>query len=378
MPGSAITQLTEYFAPADSFDEDQRALAGAHVAVCFLTVFLTLLVVVLLPFSPLDRDQLLISEVVAALTIVGYSISLISLRYSGRLTVAIKIYSVTILANIVSVVFLTGGFSESPQLILLLFVPIWSFLMLEQKDGLIAGVVVAVVVVSLYFLEASGFVFQQYIPVGARPFMQLQAWVGQLVILVSGLYIHVHRYNALNGRLNVERGQFAYKSLHDPLTGLANRTLFYRRAQASLEHALEGDLKMGLIYLDLDKFKAVNDTYGHEAGDKVLTVIAERLQEVVRGSDTVARLGGDEFAIVLHGLIDIDAARRICGKVVDCINKPITHDEYVLHVSVSAGAAVAPDHGTQLDDLCSLADDAMYEAKDGLASICFAQGVAVA
>ncbi|WP_101758273.1 GGDEF domain-containing protein [Oceanicoccus sp. KOV_DT_Chl] len=372
MSENLITKSILYFIPSDSFNEELNGLPGAYVAVCLITAILTLLVAIFLPFSPLSSEQLINAEVIALLTAAGYLGGLLILRYSGHLIVSINLYSVTVFANILSIVFLTGGFSESPQLILMLFVPIWSFIMLEAIYGFLASIAVVIAVVLLYVLEAQGFVFPQYIPEQAIPYMRLQAWIGLLLIVTACLYTHVHKYNALNERLSNERGRFAYESLHDPLTGLCNRTLFYKRARAAIEHTLDGELKMAIIYLDVDEFKPINDELGHEVGDNVLKIIASRLMLAVRSSDTVARLGGDEFGIVLHGMADKDVARVISEKIVTALSAPIVTAEHELRVGSSLGVVVGPDNGTQLDALVRQADNAMYEAKRGVDKICFA------
>ena len=153
-------------------------------------------------------------------------------------------------------------------------------------------------------------------------------------------------------------------AFYDALTGLPNRLLFRERLERSLKAARRSTAKLtAVLFLDLDKFKAVNDTYGHTTGDALLQEVARRLSEAVREVDTVARLGGDEFAIVLHEIVDITAPERIAEKIIAAINQPVFVEEHNCHVGTSIGIAIAPNHTEQAMLLVELADAAMYAAK---------------
>ena len=153
-------------------------------------------------------------------------------------------------------------------------------------------------------------------------------------------------------------------AFYDALTGLPNRLLFRERLERSLKAARRAPSgRTAVLYLDLDKFKPVNDTYGHTTGDALLQEVARRLGEAVREVDTVARLGGDEFAIVLHEIADVDAPQRVAQKIIAAINQPVFVAGYNCHVGTSIGIAIAPDHAEQATALVELADAAMYAAK---------------
>jgi diguanylate cyclase (GGDEF)-like protein/PAS domain S-box-containing protein len=152
------------------------------------------------------------------------------------------------------------------------------------------------------------------------------------------------------------------QALHDPLTGLANRALLHDRLTSAIAVAQRQDTPLSLLLLDLDGFKAVNDRFGHHAGDIVLVETAARLSGAVRESDTAARLGGDEFVLMLPAtplLGSIEAARAL----VDFIVAPINVDGKALTVGASIGIAVFPNHGRDAEVLLAAADSAMYEAK---------------
>jgi diguanylate cyclase len=170
---------------------------------------------------------------------------------------------------------------------------------------------------------------------------------------------------ALQNQLNEEQTRLAHRALHDQLTGLPNRALLADRlfqAAASLERRGSGAV---LLYLDLDNFKAINDRFGHPAGDRLLITVAARLQRLARAGDTVARLGGDEFVVLANDLADPEAAARsLAERIHLAMREPVPVGERQLHTSVSIGIApVVPDADPEV--CLAQADAAMYEAKRG-------------
>jgi diguanylate cyclase (GGDEF)-like protein/PAS domain S-box-containing protein len=153
--------------------------------------------------------------------------------------------------------------------------------------------------------------------------------------------------------------QLEHQALHDALTGLPNRKLFMQRLDHALELARRRDERVAVAFVDLDGFKAVNDTHGHEAGDHLLADIGRRLGTVLRGSDLVARLGGDEFCAILTGVVDQAAARSIAQRMLDTIAPAIEHP----NVTASIGVALFPDDATEPSILLRQADAAMYRVK---------------
>ena len=154
-----------------------------------------------------------------------------------------------------------------------------------------------------------------------------------------------------------------HQALHDELTGLPNRVLLRERAEALLALSRRRGEKLALLVVDLDRFKEVNDTFGHESGDELLRVIAERLRAGLRDSDVVARLGGDEFAVVLPGT-DAATAVRVAQSLRAAVVAALHLRGYVVAVSASIVAAVAPDDGCDVGTLLQRADVALYLAKD--------------
>ena len=157
--------------------------------------------------------------------------------------------------------------------------------------------------------------------------------------------------------------RLGYLATHDVLTNLANRMLFEERLTHAIVHAKRFGRKVAVMYLDLDRFKLVNDTLGHNAGDEVLKMVAERIVANVRANDTVARMGGDEFALVLEEVDDVRDVGRVARKLLDEVGRAIDIVDRQIFVTPSIGISIYPDDGTEAEDLILLADQAMYGAK---------------
>jgi diguanylate cyclase (GGDEF)-like protein/PAS domain S-box-containing protein len=154
-----------------------------------------------------------------------------------------------------------------------------------------------------------------------------------------------------------------WSASHDGLTGLANRSLFQERLDLAIQAANVDGGAVGLLLLDLDHFKQINDTLGHDAGDSLLTLFAERLRSVVRATDTVARLGGDEFAIVLPDVQSELSLIQLSRSIHDCLREPFVHAGRMLDCRASMGASMFPMHGRTSEALMKNADIALYAAK---------------
>ncbi len=166
-----------------------------------------------------------------------------------------------------------------------------------------------------------------------------------------------------NSELKQQEDRLRYLAYHDPLTGLPNRKLFAEQLEESLSWAKTNDLMVGLLFIDLDGFKQVNDTLGHEMGDRLLVTIAGRLNNILRVSDTVARLGGDEFTIILRAIPKEDVAARVAEKILIAIAEPIVLENNVARVSASIGISIYPLNSQDTETLIKQADSAMYRAK---------------
>jgi diguanylate cyclase (GGDEF)-like protein/PAS domain S-box-containing protein len=165
--------------------------------------------------------------------------------------------------------------------------------------------------------------------------------------------------------------RIAHLAHYDPLTGLANRALFTREMDAALSRVQRLGRHIALLCLDLDRFKAINDSYGHMTGDQLLIEVADRLRGCVRKSDLIARMGGDEFAII-QDIENPQDAQHLATRIVEAMKQPIVINDIALEVGASVGIAIAPTDGMDANNLLSRADLAMYRVKaDGRNSWCF-------
>lgn len=155
-----------------------------------------------------------------------------------------------------------------------------------------------------------------------------------------------------------------YQANHDTLTDLPNRVLFNNLVSQAVLKAQKNKEELALLFIDLDRFKKINDSLGHLIGDKVLVEISKRLKEITRQEDTLARLGGDEFTILVQDITKIQDASAMAQKILDELKKPLYIDEHTLYVSSSVGISLYPKDTTEVNELFMYADTAMYKAKD--------------
>ncbi|MDX8529139.1 EAL domain-containing protein [Mesorhizobium sp. MSK_1335] len=186
-----------------------------------------------------------------------------------------------------------------------------------------------------------------------------------IALLVAGgvLVFLLRRLRRASAALQTSQDQAQYLAFHDTLTGLPNRALFEDRLRRMLLFAGQSETRVALLYLDLDRFKHINDTLGHPAGDKLVRQTAARLKHTIREVDTVARLGGDEFAVILLDVPDVGSAEDIAERLLLKLREPFRLIDDQVFVSASIGIALSSGSDTDADDLLRKADIALYEAK---------------
>lgn len=179
---------------------------------------------------------------------------------------------------------------------------------------------------------------------------------------VNQLKEYVQQLSDLNKRLREKEREIARLAYYDKLTSVANRTLFYSLGDKFLSNARRKQILLGLMFIDLDNFKCINDNYGHKAGDRVLIQVAEILTKSVRENDIVARYGGDEFIVLLPDLQNKEDTLGIAQRITERIEN-LQMEGMELQVTTSIGASFYPDDGETIDEMITKADRAMYQAK---------------
>ncbi|HZV62041.1 MAG TPA: EAL domain-containing protein [Methylophilaceae bacterium] len=200
---------------------------------------------------------------------------------------------------------------------------------------------------------------------------EFEASISLLPNIANNAIVGVHGIIRDISDRKISERKVLYLANHDALTGLPNRNLLYDRMQHAIDHARRYKTLVGVLFMDLNRFKIINDSLGHDKGDLLLQTVAQRLKEIVRDEDTVARLGGDEFVIVLEHVRDIEDIARFSNDLLRVVCQPTSLGGVTISVSTSIGACVYPNDGEEPYNLLKNADLAMYTAKElGLGRFC--------
>ena len=213
-----------------------------------------------------------------------------------------------------------------------------------------------------YFWKVVSFISPQEIQAHNRRYL-LESLIGGALLFVIAGGLSWAASDILTKR-HLRRLELQQLAHIDPLTMLPNRAAFNHNLEVALSQRIVTGRKVGLLFLDLDGFKAINDTHGHDIGDEVLVAVGRRLQCSVRPSDTVSRLGGDEFTVILTDIDEDEDAEMSANRIIRSVSQPIAIGDLLLKVGVSVGIAVAPTHGTHAQTLIKVADSGMYLAKN--------------
>jgi diguanylate cyclase (GGDEF)-like protein len=184
------------------------------------------------------------------------------------------------------------------------------------------------------------------------------------VVNAISLSLEIKKRRLVQEELKQQKESLHYQAHHDSLTKLPNRFLFNDRLSQSIKQAQRDDTKLAVLFLDLDHFKGINDSMGHNIGDELLTEVAQRLKNEIRQTDTLARLGGDEFCIVLNNISNNDAVIEVTQNLLKVMNAPVELLNQSFYVTVSVGVAIYPDDGNTPEEMLKNADAAMYHAKE--------------
>ena len=263
-------------------------------------------------------------------------------------------------------VLVTGG-PATTEILPMMVIPVFlAFMMLGHRYGLLWAVVVGGLNYLLVALDYFGVQFMNVAPPEAAQQLRVFNWTYFFVTTIFLVMIYDSMNRRLSAEKNAERERFRYMAMHDSLTGLPNRKYFDEVLETVLALADRSKNTIAIGLLDINKFKAVNDEVGHEAGDIVLQVVADRLSNALRKSDKVAHLGGDEFALILNNVKTADDITSVSNKMLDAVAEPIQLDiDGTSHITVSCsiGLALYPTDTDDENELRSFSDKAVDCAK---------------
>jgi len=191
-------------------------------------------------------------------------------------------------------------------------------------------------------------------------------WISENARVVEDANGAIRFFEGTVEDISVRKAQerrIAHQATHDGLTGLPNRYLLHDRVEQAIRQAAREKTHVGMLFIDLDRLKQVNDTLGHQAGDEMIRIIAERLRRCLRSGDTVARIGGDEFVLLLPGLLAVEAVEIAKKRVKEATGAPCLIEGQAIPASCSVGSSIYPQDGTDAEALLKRADEAMYLEK---------------
>ncbi|MFA5494358.1 MAG: GGDEF domain-containing protein [Porticoccaceae bacterium] len=299
---------------------------------------------------------------VSTMIAVGLFAILWLFRRTGSFVLVANLYGLIATLSTLCLIMVSGGFQHSPLLPWWPLIVIFTFIMAGWRTAACWGLVGMMLWLWGSKLDEAYYVSIFSHDTLAQSYRFSTVLAGGALLMVMWFFDFFQRQ--LLGRLQVERDRALFSAAHDPLTGLANRKTFEQRLEHVLAHKLGDESVDGVLIIDLDGFKEVNDSLGHQAGDAVLMAIAERLRCNVRHSDLAARLGGDEFAVLLRGLRAPGDLDIIVGHLHRAISAPIELAEGpAVAVGASIGVALVSGDGDDLESLLHNADQAMYHAK---------------
>jgi len=361
-----IGTLLDRFIPAAIKDHSRERLVRARVLVAALLlgcVYTALAELPTLFLRDSNSGHQLAGVAVACATMAFYAGCLVALKRTASLTLAGNLFGFGIFCGVTAAVAVTGGFQKSPFLQILLIVPLFVFLICGRRSGYLWTVAIIVTFSAFFALSQTDIEIPDLASTAHQNVIVYAIWVVLCFSLMTCLAIFDGLNESLAQRIRIERDKFEHEAAHDLLTGLANRRTYHRVLAQSIEECRTSGTQLALLVIDLNGFKPINDRFGHHAGDFVLQIVAERLKNAVRTSDTVARLGGDEFSVILRAIKDQSVAVHVAKKIQDSFSEPVKFENNLLPLNASIGIASYPGDGQDPDALTRSADTAMYSAK---------------
>jgi diguanylate cyclase (GGDEF)-like protein len=332
------------------------------VVMLSLVLCLCLLYVGLPQLVPISPEGARLADHLLAILGAGTIVTLAVFKVFKSRKLAANLFGVILWCVFFQTASFTGGIA-TPSLSLFILLPVLLGVTSGTRAGLYWTVAVCATWLSLLLLYRNGYEFTQIIvPQNYNTALTICLSLSCLLVVIVVVQYEFMNHMLRDG-LARERENFEFLARHDQLTGLPNRRSFIQHWDMALSRASRCNTRVAILFLDLDKFKVVNDGMGHNAGDTLLQEMALRLQNLLRSTDFVARWGGDEFAMIVENLSGTLDLERVARKLVDTIGQPVLIDGQQVEVGVSIGCAVFPDQSEDGAALERLADQAMYAAK---------------
>lgn len=336
------------------------------------SLFWLLTVIALTIISPLILDMTPEGSFAATLlfvaTGVSVLVSMLVLRHLDNRLLALHLLLLVYTGAFAIACIYFGG-TRSPTYALLLLAPVMAGIVGSMSATVFWGGLVLLIWVTILALERIGIQFQQIILPQNYNIAITIAYGAMGVGITSVIMVYAEMNKQLRTRLKKTNEELGFLSSHDDLTGLHNRRFYDQGITRSIERARELGKPLGLVMIDLDGFKRVNDTYGHGVGDILLTQLGIRLRHQMRETDLIARLGGDEFALILEDVHSAKEVQGIAEKILVAIEEPVLVRGKHLALKASCGIALYPDHGANQKAIEEAADKAMYSAKHSTGSM---------
>lgn len=345
-----------------NFDSLYRARVLVSIVISYFTIiaFIELWLLLIADISPNGKQ---LGSYICLFMQINYLMVLFTLRQKGWYFLAANYTIFITVLGVISGIAISGGPIQAPSVSMNILPILMAFVLIGKRGGLIWTQIILTLHVCFMVALSYNIQFPQLLSQASLPMQHMAHWLITYTAMIGLMII----YDTLNTRLKDERDaekrKFEHLASHDPLTDLANRLQFDINLNKAMSRSRRNNSLVTLLFIDLDRFKPINDELGHDAGDVVLKEIAQRLKATVREVDTVARLGGDEFGIILEDIQDENRIEPIVAKVQKAIRKPVKQLKNRPYVTGSIGAAIYPLHASEKDYLIKCADLAMYKAK---------------
>ena len=345
--------------PLDEEFYRRRILALASLFWLLTIIGLTFIMPLFLQMSAEGQRA---ANILLLTTGAGVLVSMLVLRFLGNRILALQLLLLLCTGEFAWACTFFGG-TSSPTYALLIVVPAMAAIAGSVRASAFWSILVLMTWITLLVLERLGIQFEQIIRPQNYNISITMSYCAMGVAMVSVLSVYAEMNKHLRHRLQRSNAELAHLSSHDDLTALYNRRHFDQWLATAMQRARDQDQCIGLLVLDLNDFKDINDSCGHGTGDLVLATIGERVRAALRATDMAARMGGDEFAVVVENVTSLEQVTSIADKLATAISEPVIVRRETLRVSASFGVALYPNHATAQQRLVELADQAMYQAK---------------